>query len=251
MSLGNALLAPNDGTKEGHNDENQARQADGQEAPRRVPPSVDDDVSMYQNHPAEPEISCIETADHNDRWAQSLEQLKNRLKASQRRRRQADLQLRDLVARCKKLSRDNITLREYLNATRQCQPIYSDDEYVARIERLNEQTNSWITTLSKSQQTANVQQDMLTIPPALNQTNYGRAFASILQKNPNMLERILENRQRRSSLIRQFIWCEFSEVIFRPFCFGLNKDMSDLLLRTMRTIRGLGDFLNVSGVIPY
>ena len=101
MSSRKTLLAPNDGTTEGHQHENQARQTDGQEAPQRVPPSADADVSKYQKHIAEPEISRIETAraEHNDRWVQSLEQLKNHLKASQQRRQEVELELRDLVAR--------------------------------------------------------------------------------------------------------------------------------------------------------
>ena len=253
-STNERLYTRNDGTKERHRDQNQARQTDSQEAPRRVPPSANTDVSKFQMHIAElkKKIAHVEaeSAEDKDRCAQSLEQLKTRLEASERRRQQAELDFSNAMAECGKLSRDNVALREYIDVTRHRQPIYSDDEYIARIERLNEQTKSWIATLSKSQKTANVQQDMSAILPALDQNNYGRAFASVLQENPNMFERILESRQRRSSLIRQFIWCEFSEVIFRPFCFGLTDDVSDLLSRTMRTIRGVGEFPGVWFVDP-
>ena len=98
------LSTPNYGTKGGDQDEKQARQADAQEAPPCVPPSANTDVSKYLRHIEEPKtkIARIETAsaENANRGAQSLEQLKNRLESSERRRQRVELEFGKAMAEC-------------------------------------------------------------------------------------------------------------------------------------------------------
>ena len=151
-------------------------------------------------------------------------------------RRQEVIKHELLRQECESLSNDNLALRDYIDCTRERQPVHTDNEYIIRMEFLNQKTKSWITTLSKSSRSEDLEMDYFIIQEALEWTSYGRLFQLWANEEPNRLRRILQNRQHRTFLIRQLIWSEFSESIFSPFCFGLKREVDDLLRRFVDVI---------------
>lgn len=142
----------------------------------------------------------------------------------------------NLLQECEKLSTDNLALREYIHRTRDRQPTHTDEEYITRIQSLNESTKSWIASLSKSRRSENLETDQPIVWEALVQTCHGRDFCRLLIQNPEFFEVILLNRQLRSLLVRQLIWSIMADSVFRPFCFGLKEPVSELLNNAVETI---------------
>jgi len=134
------------------------------------------------------------------------------------------------------LLNDNQALRDYIDRTRNRQPVHSDDEYIARMGSLNHKTKSWITSLSKSRRSEDLELDYSIIQEALGWNSYGRHFQSWVNEDPNRLRSILQKSQHRTFLIRQLIWSEFSETIFSPFCLGLRNEVDHLLHKIMDEI---------------
>jgi hypothetical protein len=177
------------------------------------------------------------------RSKQAYERQINQLEKTKWKARQLETELNRAREECDRLSKDNRALREYIDLTRDRQPLHTDDEYIARIEQLNEITKSWIAALWKAKQLESVETDRSIILKVLDMTYYGRSIAEAVRESPIYIDTILENRQRRMSLIRQLVWAELTEVILAPFCFGLGVELDEMLSNVVDTICGEGSYV--------
>ena len=181
-----------------------------------------------------------EISESTIRFKRRYGEQQRQLHQSELSRQQATMEYRSAKEECETLSHKNLGLLEYIALTRDPQPVHTDNEYTRRIQRLDEMTRSWIGSLSKSRQSEDHELDQSIVKQALELNHHGRIFGSLVSERPYILRSILQNRRRRNSLIRQLIWAELSEMIFRPFCFGLRDDVSDLLSDIVDTIYSEG-----------
>jgi hypothetical protein len=221
---------------------------------KEAPICVDDETELGENDqlPASELIKPLQL--EIDQWGLQIKELEKAVyrtkddlaRADRNTRRRLEVWQRketdyeNLIQECERLSNDNLALREYIHRTRDRQPTYTDEEYITRIQSLNEMTKSWIASLSKSRRSQNLEADQQIISTAFCQTSHGREFAALLSENPDFFEAILKNRQLRNLLVRQLIWSTMADLVFRPFCFGLKESMNDLLNKAMEIIRTQG-----------
>jgi len=78
-------------------------------------------------------------------------------------RRQEAIEHELLRQECESLLNDNLALRDYIDRTREYQPVHTDNEYITWMEFLNQKIKSWITTLSKSSRSEDLEMDYFII----------------------------------------------------------------------------------------
>jgi hypothetical protein len=178
-------------------------------------------------------------SESNSRFERGYEELQRQLRQSSLIHQHVVMEYTNSKEECENLSNQNLGLLEYIAATRNPQPVHTDNEYTGRIQYLDETTKSWIASLLRSRQSQDhefgrsITQQVLDIKQM---NSHMRLFSSLATERPDIFPQILQNRRRWNSLIRQLIWAELSESIFYPFCFGLRDDISALLSSIMDTI---------------
>ena len=78
---------------------------------------------------------------------------------------------------------------------------------------------------------------------ALERFDQGRSVTEMIRSSNTSIREIVDNSTRLIAFVRQLTWLYLFEMIFKPFCFGLRPDMSQLMHKTIESICSQGSTL--------
>jgi hypothetical protein len=165
----------------------------------------------------------------------------------QQRLHERGLEVQSLLAKleqermyCEKVEEDNSMLRSSIVAMKDPGPINTDAYYSERLKRLNQSTKSWAASAVKSRQNENARElsdsDVNSVIQALEKYPQGRSVSETIKGSGNSIRAIAQNPRCQIALVRQLIWMHLYELVFKPFCFGLPTNFSDMMHNTIRSI---------------
>jgi hypothetical protein len=139
-----------------------------------------------------------------------------------------------------KTEEDNVRLRTTIDDMRDRGAINSDAYYSEQLKKLNQAMQSWAARAVKSQKSnssGNLSDaEEALIIQALERLDQGRSVTEMIRSSKTSIRAITMNPRHLIALVRQLISLYLFGAVFRPFCFGLSRDVSELMHKTIASI---------------